>query len=82
MFFIQEFNHFIELKVTGAGHGIGRELALRYASEGSILVLWDINEKNNEETARLINENGGPRPFSYVYAFLFKITIIVDQRLL
>lgn len=64
--------------MTGAGHGIGRELALRYASEGSVLVLWDINEKNNEETARLINKNGGPRPFTYVYAFLFQITTFVN----
>ncbi|XP_066255055.1 short-chain dehydrogenase/reductase family 16C member 6-like [Euwallacea similis] len=51
--------------VTGAGHGIGRELALVYASEGATVILWDIDEKNNEETANMIIKNGGREPFHY-----------------
>ena len=30
--------------VTGAGHGIGRELALKFSTLGARLVLWDVNE--------------------------------------
>jgi len=30
--------------VTGAGHGIGREIALELARKGVKLVLWDINK--------------------------------------
>jgi len=51
--------------VTGAGHGIGRQLALQYSSQGATVVLWDINEKGNEETAQLIKNNGGPKPHTY-----------------
>ncbi|XP_077292254.1 estradiol 17-beta-dehydrogenase 11-like isoform X2 [Arctopsyche grandis] len=45
--------------VTGTGHGIGRELALQYASLGSIVVCVDINEKLNEETVNEIKSIGG-----------------------
>lgn len=51
--------------VTGAGHGIGREIALQYASEGCTLVLWDVNQKGNEETAKLIEKSGGPKAHTY-----------------
>ncbi|XP_033115622.1 17-beta-hydroxysteroid dehydrogenase 13-like [Anneissia japonica] len=37
--------------ITGAGHGIGRETALRFARLGARLVLWDINKTDNEQTA-------------------------------
>ncbi|XP_015518483.2 epidermal retinol dehydrogenase 2 isoform X1 [Neodiprion pinetum] len=40
--------------ITGAGHGIGRELALQYASLGAKIVCWDLNEKSNNETAEEI----------------------------
>ena len=30
--------------ITGAGHGIGRELALEISKLGAITVLWDINK--------------------------------------
>jgi len=44
--------------ITGAGSGIGRLLALRFAKLGSRLVLWDVNNKSNEQTARECRELG------------------------
>ncbi|XP_017032912.1 epidermal retinol dehydrogenase 2 [Drosophila kikkawai] len=38
--------------ITGTGHGIGRELALHYASLGSTVVCVDIDEKNNQQTVQ------------------------------
>ncbi|XP_064641015.1 protein dhs-3-like [Lineus longissimus] len=45
--------------ITGAGSGIGRLMALRFAALGCSVVLWDINNSNNEETANQIREQGG-----------------------
>jgi len=45
--------------VTGAGHGIGRELALQLAKEGAKVVCWDINEDTAEETVQNIRRRNG-----------------------
>ncbi|XP_047985635.1 17-beta-hydroxysteroid dehydrogenase 13-like [Leguminivora glycinivorella] len=45
--------------ITGAGHGMGREMALRFAKLGAIVVCVDINAKGNEETVQAIKDNGG-----------------------
>ncbi|XP_064480550.1 short-chain dehydrogenase/reductase family 16C member 6-like isoform X1 [Ornithodoros turicata] len=45
--------------VTGAGSGLGRLLAVRFAKRGARLVLWDIDRSGNEETARMIKATGG-----------------------
>jgi len=52
--------------VTGAGHGIGKELALQYASHGATVVAWDINNENNETTVKEIKKRGYPTAYSYV----------------
>ncbi|XP_007937692.1 epidermal retinol dehydrogenase 2 [Orycteropus afer afer] len=52
--------------ITGAGSGLGRQLAIQFAGLGAILVLWDINEEGNRETSRLVKENGGVKVFAYV----------------
>lgn len=52
--------------MTGAGHGIGRELALKYASEGATVVAWDINEKTCRETVKTIAKLGYPKAHAYV----------------
>ncbi|HEY1215132.1 MAG TPA: SDR family oxidoreductase [Bryobacteraceae bacterium] len=44
--------------VTGAGSGIGRAAALAFAREGASLVVADIAEQSNQETARMIEELG------------------------
>uniref|UniRef100_A0ABI7XZ42 Short chain dehydrogenase/reductase family 16C member 5 n=1 Tax=Felis catus TaxID=9685 RepID=A0ABI7XZ42_FELCA len=51
--------------ITGAGRGLGRLLALRFAHLGSVLVLWDINKEGNEETCRMAREAGATRVYAY-----------------
>lgn len=45
--------------VTGAGSGIGRATALRFASEGARLVLTDIEEAGLQDVAQEIRSAGG-----------------------
>jgi len=45
--------------VTGAGSGIGRASALRFAEEGAAVLVVGRSADNTEETARLIREAGG-----------------------
>jgi NAD(P)-dependent dehydrogenase (short-subunit alcohol dehydrogenase family) len=45
--------------VTGAASGIGRATALAFAREGSSVVVADISEQDNLQTARMIEESGG-----------------------
>src|SRR3954466_5955693 len=45
--------------VTGAASGIGRAAALAFAREGASVVAADVSERGNQETARLIEEQGG-----------------------
>tara|TARA_R110000782_G_scaffold108382_7_gene196920 strand:- start:224 stop:1054 length:831 start_codon:yes stop_codon:yes gene_type:complete len=45
--------------VTGAGSGLGRELALRYAKEGARLVLADVEEAGLKETLAMVVALGG-----------------------
>lgn len=52
--------------ITGAGHGIGRELALKYAEQGSEVVCVDINGECNQETVALANNLKKGRAYGYV----------------
>lgn len=45
--------------ITGAGSGIGRAIAQKFAQEGAKVVVADNNEKTAEETAGLISHAGG-----------------------
>lgn len=49
--------------VTGAGSGIGREIALMYAAEGVKVVVADIQESGGKETVALIKTNSGEAVF-------------------
>jgi len=45
--------------VTGAGHGIGRELAKQLVQLGVKVSCWDINKEGVEETVKELMEMGG-----------------------
>jgi NAD(P)-dependent dehydrogenase (short-subunit alcohol dehydrogenase family) len=45
--------------VTGAGAGIGRGIALRFAEEGAQVVVADVLVERAKETASMIEEGGG-----------------------
>jgi len=49
--------------ITGGGGGIGRSTAIRFAKEGSKIVIADRNELSGEETAQLIREQNGNAMF-------------------
>jgi NAD(P)-dependent dehydrogenase (short-subunit alcohol dehydrogenase family) len=50
--------------VTGAGSGIGRATAERFASEGGKVVVIDRDEKGGQETVDIITKGGGISIFS------------------
>uniref|UniRef100_A0A8C5NQ74 RDHE2 dehydrogenase n=1 Tax=Junco hyemalis TaxID=40217 RepID=A0A8C5NQ74_JUNHY len=52
--------------ITGAGSGIGRLLAVKFASLGATVVLWDINQEGLKCTVGLVKEKGAGRVHSYV----------------
>jgi 3-oxoacyl-[acyl-carrier protein] reductase len=45
--------------ITGAGRGIGRATAVRFAREGATVVVNDVDPEPAEETAGLVKEAGG-----------------------
>ncbi|CAG9796330.1 unnamed protein product [Diatraea saccharalis] len=45
--------------ITGSGHGMGRETALRLGNLGGIVICVDINAENNQETVDMIKEDKG-----------------------
>lgn len=49
--------------VTGAGSGIGRSIALRYAKEGARVVVADIDETGGKDTLNMITKGGGEAVF-------------------
>ncbi|XP_053382909.1 epidermal retinol dehydrogenase 2-like [Mercenaria mercenaria] len=67
--FISVFRFFVSAKrknvhgeivlVTGSGGAIGSRLCTEFSALGATLVLWDINERANKQTAEKIRTNGG-----------------------
>ncbi len=47
------------MMITGAGSGLGREIALRWAREGWRLALGDVNEEGLRQTLALVRGAGG-----------------------
>jgi NAD(P)-dependent dehydrogenase (short-subunit alcohol dehydrogenase family) len=50
--------------ITGAASGIGRATALAFAREGAAVLVADVSEQGNQETAHLIKEPFTPIRFS------------------
>jgi NAD(P)-dependent dehydrogenase (short-subunit alcohol dehydrogenase family) len=44
--------------ITGAGSGLGRAIAVRFAEEGARVVIAELNEATGEETLRLVRAKG------------------------
>ncbi|MFV8310958.1 SDR family NAD(P)-dependent oxidoreductase [Mycobacteroides chelonae] len=49
--------------ITGAGSGIGRATAQRFARKGAVVIVSDINEMTGNETVELIRGKGGNAVF-------------------
>jgi NAD(P)-dependent dehydrogenase (short-subunit alcohol dehydrogenase family) len=47
------------MMITGAGSGLGREIALRWAREGWQLALSDVSEPGLQDTLKRVREAGG-----------------------
>ncbi|ESO02602.1 hypothetical protein HELRODRAFT_94681 [Helobdella robusta] len=52
--------------ITGAGGGIGRQLALKFAAENTKLALIDIDKKSCDMTARLVENSYNVKCIPYV----------------
>jgi len=49
--------------ITGAGQGIGKATALRFAGEGAIIAVVDFNEQTGQAAAEEIQAQGGQALF-------------------
>ena len=66
--------------VTGAGSGIGREVARTLAEEGAVLALMDIDDAGLKETANLIQSaNGASEIYRADVSNLNEVTRVFDQ---
>lgn len=52
--------------VTGGASGIGKATCFKFADEGAIVILWDVNTERGEEVAAQINGKGGVAAFDCV----------------
>ncbi|XP_072525329.1 short chain dehydrogenase/reductase family 16C, member 5a [Salminus brasiliensis] len=51
--------------ITGAGSGIGRLLAMEFATLDVSIVLWDVNLEGLKETTRVVKDKGATRVHYY-----------------
>ncbi len=51
--------------VTGAGRGIGKEIARAYAAEGAQVIIAELDKEQGERTAEDIRREGGKALFIY-----------------
>lgn len=49
--------------ITGGADGIGKATAIRFAGEGAIAIIWDLNEEKGSKLVDEINNSGGKAAF-------------------
>ena len=53
--------------ITGSAMGLGRQLSIEFAKRGSILVLIDFDDKENDKTVELVKATGLNSKRIYAY---------------
>ena len=66
--------------ITGGADGIGRATAMRFAQEGAVVVIWDMNEEKGKQTATEINAAGGKASFLKVNTSNFAELEVASQK--
>ncbi|MDR2361942.1 MAG: 3-oxoacyl-ACP reductase FabG [Prevotellaceae bacterium] len=57
--------------ITGAADGIGKATAIRFAAEGAVVILWDLNKEKGEATAAEITTAGREALFMKVNTAIY-----------
>lgn len=57
--------------VTGGADGIGKATAEKFATEGAVVVVWDLNIEKGNETVETINQGGGKAVFMKVNTAIY-----------
>lgn len=57
--------------ITGGADGIGKAGAMKFANEGAVVIIWDMNEPKGNETVELIKKEGGKAVFEKVNTAVF-----------
>jgi NAD(P)-dependent dehydrogenase (short-subunit alcohol dehydrogenase family) len=66
--------------ITGAGSGIGRAMALRFASEGARILAADVDAASAEATAAAVRERGGEAaPFALDVVEPEQVRLMVER---
>lgn len=63
------------IQITGTGRGLGRELAVQFAKLGAKVACVDVNQENNEETVRFIEDK---IPGATVKAYTVNVAAIAE----
>ncbi|GAB1404663.1 beta-ketoacyl-ACP reductase [Lentimicrobium sp.] len=49
--------------ITGGADGIGKATAIRFANEGAVVIIWDLNEEKGIKLVESIRQQGGDADF-------------------